>query len=108
MIDVSGDETKGSILYSNKDAGNTVVTNYDLLFLSMTDGSVIRQLKVSSINFNPLKKAFLFFYNSKIYFFAYEEVNEKIAFAIFNEATISTQPIGTSLSLGYFQNTWQN
>jgi hypothetical protein len=42
MIDVSGDETKGSILYSNKDAGDNVFTNYDLLFLSMTDGSLIR------------------------------------------------------------------
>jgi len=42
MIDVSGDETKGCILYSNQDSGNTVVTNYDLLFLSMTDGSLIR------------------------------------------------------------------
>ena len=102
MIDVSGDESKGCILYSNQDAGNTVVTNYDLLFLSMTDGSLIRQLQVSSINFSPQYKAFLFFYNSKIYFFAYEDVNNKIAFAIFNEATIGTQPIGTSLSLGYF------
>jgi hypothetical protein len=42
MMDVSADETKGSVLFSNFDAGNTGVTYYDLLFLSMIDGSLIR------------------------------------------------------------------
>ena len=43
-MDVSTDETKGCVLFSNKDAGNYVdtVTYYDLLFLSMVDGSLIR------------------------------------------------------------------
>jgi|LauGreDrversion4_2_1035121.scaffolds.fasta_scaffold335591_1 hypothetical protein len=43
-MDVSADETKGCVLFSNEDAGNSgaTVTYYDLLFLSMVDGSLIR------------------------------------------------------------------
>ena len=43
-MDINSDETKGCILFSNLDAGNSgaTVTYYDLLFLSMIDGSLIR------------------------------------------------------------------
>jgi hypothetical protein len=43
-MDINSDETKGCILFSNLDAGNSgaTVTYYDLLFLSMGDGSLIR------------------------------------------------------------------
>ena len=107
-MDVSADETKGSVLFSNFDAGNTLDTYYDLLFLSMIDGSLIRQLQLSSIDFNPLRQEFLFFYNSKIYFFAFDEQYNRIGFAIFNEATIGTQVIGSSLTLGKIDATSNN
>ena len=106
-MDVSADETKGCVLFSNEDAGNSgaTVTYYDLLFLSMVDGSLIRQLQVYSANFDPLRYGFLFFYKTKIYFFAFDEVNNKIGYTILNEATIGTQAIGTSLSLGIIYET---
>jgi hypothetical protein len=42
MMDVNADETKGCILYSNLYGGSGSVHFYDLLFLSMADGSIIR------------------------------------------------------------------
>ncbi len=87
-MDVNRDESTGCLLYSEGSNPGTIW--YDLLFINMTDGALIKYIYASSADFSALNHAVLFFYNSKVYFLMYETSTSNIGFHIWNEAIIAT------------------
>jgi hypothetical protein len=92
------------VLYSSILSGASVVI-YDLLFLSLADGSFIKQFKISSNRFGKFFLGMLYFYNSKVFFLPYDDDNNGIGLYIWNEGDIASINPGSSLTLSYLQDT---
>lgn len=92
------------MLYSSRSHGGPVVV-YDLLFLSLADGSFIKQFKISSNRFGKFFLGMLYFYNSKVFFLPYDDDNNGIGLYIWNEGDIASINPGSSLTLSYLQDT---
>jgi hypothetical protein len=94
------------VLYSSFTGGGGGPTgHYDLLFFSLVDGSFIRQIYVFSNNFNVATPSMLFFYNTKVYFFMSDDVDNRIGFYIWNEGDIASIAIGPTMTLNQIDDT---
>jgi hypothetical protein len=97
------------VLYSSYTGGGgggaPATGHYDLLFFSLVDGSFIRQIYVYSNNFDVSTPSLLFFYNTKVYFFMRDDVDNRIGFYIWNEGDIASITIGPSMTLNQIDDT---